>query len=220
MEHLDIWEVTIDVWEYGKFEKVENAEDKVIEGKVLNKHFCNYFSFGIDGEIGYEFDKRRTSTRLGNLAVYGAMGIKTGLQKVKNLGELVESMSEGLNETVFEGNKKGFMDYVPNPFSFNLDDLVQGVKKLSSFHNNQNLLALNINSYMAGVADIWKKAKENELIKSRLPISEPSHSDGKIEFVSFSDTGKIGLEKTFGKLELGFAERITQGEGPFIIKFR
>jgi hypothetical protein len=50
------------------------------------KHFCNYFSFGIDGEIGYKFDKHRTSTRLGNMAVYGMMGIKTGLQKVKNLG--------------------------------------------------------------------------------------------------------------------------------------
>ena len=28
-------------------------------GKVLCKHFVNCFSFGIDGEIGYEFDKRR-----------------------------------------------------------------------------------------------------------------------------------------------------------------
>lgn len=68
---------------------MENSEDVVIQGKILHKHFVNYFSFGVDGEIGYEFDKRRTSTRLGNLAVYGAMGIKTGLQKVKTLGELV-----------------------------------------------------------------------------------------------------------------------------------
>lgn len=69
-------------------------------GKVLTKHFVNYFSFGIDGEIGYEFDKRRTTSRLGNLAVYGAMGIMTGLQKVKNLGELVEKMSCG-DQTIF-----------------------------------------------------------------------------------------------------------------------
>jgi len=51
------------------------------------------------------------------------------------------------------------MDYVSNPFSFNFGDLVEGVKKINSFHNNQNLLALNINSYMGGVTDIWKKAK-------------------------------------------------------------
>lgn len=61
----------------------------------MNKHFCNYFSFGVDAEIGYEFDKHRTTTRLGNMAVYGMMGIKTGLQKLKNLGELVEIMTIG-----------------------------------------------------------------------------------------------------------------------------
>lgn len=38
--------------------------------------------------------------------------------------------------------------------------------------------------------------------------------------MSFSDTGKIGLEKTFGGLDIGFAERITQGSGPFFIKFK
>ncbi len=38
--------------------------------------------------------------------------------------------------------------------------------------------------------------------------------------MSFSDTGKIGLEKTFGNLDVGFAERIVQGPGPFRIKFR
>lgn len=72
------------------------------------------------------------------------------------------------------------MDYISNPFSFNFDDLVEGVKKVNSFHNNQNLLALNINSYMAGVIDIWKKAKENDHINMKEPVSEPSHSDGKI----------------------------------------
>ena len=77
---------------------------------------------------------------------------------------------------------------------------------MTSFQNNQNLLALNINSYMAGVSDIWKKAKVNELVKSKTPETEPSHSDGKIEFVSFMDTGSIGLEKVLGKsLEVGFS---------------
>jgi hypothetical protein len=71
---------------------VENSEDSTLPGKSLIKHFCNYFSFGVDGEIGYEFDKHRTSTRLGNMAMYGVMGIKAGLQKTKTLGEIVEIM--------------------------------------------------------------------------------------------------------------------------------
>jgi len=37
----------------GKFEKVQNAEDVILPEKSIKKHFCNYFSFGIDGEIGY-----------------------------------------------------------------------------------------------------------------------------------------------------------------------
>ena len=94
-ECLDIWQVEIGVNEHGRFEKVENGKDQVFGNKILLKHFVNYFSIGVDGEIGYEFDKRRTSTRIGNLAVYGAMGIKAGLTKVKNLGELIEVMYIG-----------------------------------------------------------------------------------------------------------------------------
>lgn len=88
-------------------------------------------------------------------------------------------MTYGEGEKVFEGNSKGLLDYMGNPFCFNFNDLVEGVKKINSFHNNQNLLALNINSYMAGVTDIWKKAKENEHIVNT-GSTEPSHSDGKI----------------------------------------
>ena len=42
--------------------------------KSIKKTFCNYFSFGIDGQIGYSFDKLRTTSKLANLAVYGAVG--------------------------------------------------------------------------------------------------------------------------------------------------
>ena len=61
------------------------------------KTFVNYFSFGVDGEIGYEFDKRRTDNRLGNMAVYGAMGVKSGLSDIKSVGELVQVMTMGSN---------------------------------------------------------------------------------------------------------------------------
>lgn len=47
--------------------------------------FCNYFSFGIDGKIGYSFDKHRTKTRLGNLAMYGCIGLVKTFTKTKNL---------------------------------------------------------------------------------------------------------------------------------------
>ena len=54
--------------------------------KIISKNFCNYFSFGIDGKVGYEFDKYRTKSRLGNLAVYGVMGIMSNFSKIKPIG--------------------------------------------------------------------------------------------------------------------------------------
>lgn len=45
----------------------------------------NYFSFGLDGKVGYSFDMHRTQSRLGNLTVYGALGFVKGITKTKNL---------------------------------------------------------------------------------------------------------------------------------------
>jgi hypothetical protein len=42
----------------------------------------------------------------------------------------------------------------------NWDDVMSNVKNALSLNNYQNIVALNINSYMAGVKDIWKKATE------------------------------------------------------------
>jgi hypothetical protein len=53
VEDLDVWEVEMVVAQSGRFEKVENSEEVQIGGKIIKKHFVNYFSFGIDAEIGY-----------------------------------------------------------------------------------------------------------------------------------------------------------------------
>lgn len=93
-ENLDIWMMEAEVQEYGKFERVENCETRALEGKRLSKHFCNYFSLGIDGKIGYSFDLHRTGSRLGNLAVYGAMGLVKSFTRTKTLGELAAEFRE------------------------------------------------------------------------------------------------------------------------------
>ena len=75
----------------GKFEKVADGLNSLIEGKKIQKTFVNYFSFGIDGKVGYSFDMHRASSRLGNLIVYGALGIVKGVTKTKTVDELIES---------------------------------------------------------------------------------------------------------------------------------
>ena len=54
------------------------------------------------------------------------------------------------------------------------------------------------------------------MIKAKIEAKEQSHQDGKIEFVSFLDSGALAMEKTVG----GFADKIVQGTGPFFIKFK
>lgn len=60
--------------------------------KNITKTFCNYFSFGIDGKIGYSFDKYRTKNRLGNYAVYGAVGAWNQISKNMTMDHLLEHM--------------------------------------------------------------------------------------------------------------------------------
>ena len=71
--------------DYGKFEKVSQAETTLLPEKTFTKHFCNYFSVGVDGKIGYSFDLHRTSSRLGNLVVYGMMGVVKSFTKTKTV---------------------------------------------------------------------------------------------------------------------------------------
>ena len=83
------------------------------------------------------------------------------------------------NEIVFEGDSKAMADFIPekpsNPFDINfkkigefMSGVKDGVDKKTSFHSNQNLLALNINSFMAGTADIWKKANERGIVQKKV----------------------------------------------------
>lgn len=61
-------------------------------GKKFSRSFCNYFSIGIDGKIGYAFDMHRTTSRWRNLLVYGTMGIIKAATKTKTISELVEKL--------------------------------------------------------------------------------------------------------------------------------
>ena len=67
---------------------------------------------------------------------------------------------------------------------------------------------------MAGVKDIWKNAKHPETRKDA-KFGNQSHSDGKIEVMSFGGVMSLGLEKQFG----GFSTKIFQGSGPFSFEF-
>lgn len=47
---------------------------------------------GIDGQIGYSFDKLRTTSKLANFAVYGAVGAFNDLLQPITVNELIEAI--------------------------------------------------------------------------------------------------------------------------------
>jgi len=70
---------------------------------------------------------------------------------------------------------------------------------------------------MGGTTDIWKNASEvlDKKNKKKQNHTQASTQDGKIEFVSFTSSFALGMEKMVS----GNSDRITQGRGPFIIDF-
>lgn len=43
----------------------------------------------MDGKVGYSFDMHRADSRIGNLAVYGGLGLVKSMTKTKTVDELV-----------------------------------------------------------------------------------------------------------------------------------
>lgn len=86
----------------------------------------------------------------------------------------------------------------------------RGSKELKDIEDNQNLLALNIDSYMGGIKGVWANSKLHGEQKPQ-DFTPQDHSDGKLEFVSFGGAFSMGFEKTSS----GNSERVYQGSGPF-----
>lgn len=63
--------------------------------------------------------------------------------------------------------------------------------------NPATLVCLNINSYAAGITDIWKNGKTPPefLQRNKLYSEKTSFSDGLLEFISFDSIAGIGSER-------------------------
>ena len=91
--------------------------------------------------------------------------------------------------------------------------------------NPVNLICQNINYYMGGTKDIWNNAKnkfalnikkENNDLLEKLKSSEQKLNDKKLEFLTYSSGFDLGLEK----IHSGYANKVYQGSGPFVITFK
>ena len=73
---------------------------------------------------------------------------------------------------------------------------------------------------MGGTKDIWRKSSSVGLESKDKMILDvdkvQDYNDQKLEFFTYSSGIKIGFEK----IKTGQADKIHQGAGPFIIKFK
>ena len=133
----------------------------------MTKHFCNYFSVGIDGKVGYSFDLHRTSSRIGNMMVYGVMGAVKSFTKTKTVGELTKQFKQNNLEIDFLPTANSKKAESTRQIATKRDSAIleRGSLTLEEIKQNENILFLNINSFMAGVTDIWKNAELPESLK-------------------------------------------------------
>lgn len=173
VEAFDVWEVHLKTFEKGYLTKVSSGQEKVVDDNKheLHKTFCNYLSMGIDGRIGYTFDKYRTKSRFLNLLVYGAIGVKKMFDREMLLEDLISRM-----EILEDGKEPLVVFDNDNPtFPYKIQ------------HGLESILALNIDSYMGGVQNIWRTQKVGVTnYVSEEPSTPVSSCDGKLEFVGWS----------------------------------
>ena len=139
--------ISLSLLQDGNFAKFKDGNDNLLPERTLKKTFCNYFSFGIDGKIGYSFDKYRTKNRYGNYAVYGAVGALNQITKNATIDELVKHLY-----ITIEPENPQYTDYGHS--IFNSKEIV------NKWHPLMNILALNIDSYTGGTSGIWKNGKQ------------------------------------------------------------
>ena len=115
------------------------------------------------------------------MMVYGVMGAVKSFTKTKTVGELTKQFKQNNLEIDFLPTGNSMKAESTRKLSTKRDSAIleRGSLTLQEIKQNENILFLNINSFMAGVTDIWKNAELPESLKGTKMV-EQSHQDGKI----------------------------------------
>jgi hypothetical protein len=60
--------------------------------KHLLKRFTNYFSFGMDARVGFDFNRHRTQKQLLNYILYFLIGCFNEFRSIENITDIVAKM--------------------------------------------------------------------------------------------------------------------------------
>lgn len=71
--------------EGGYISQSKNGEDIKIPNNPLFKQITNYFSFGMDARVGYDFDSRRSKFQFFNYALYCLIGCFNRFKSIQSV---------------------------------------------------------------------------------------------------------------------------------------
>ena len=66
--------------------------EKKIPDKPLFKQITNYFSFGMDARVGYDFDSHRSNFQFFNYALYCLIGCFNRFKSLPSVEKVVTNM--------------------------------------------------------------------------------------------------------------------------------
>ena len=248
---VDVWDMELkldekngEILENTKKGKIQKKDQDGNVIRLYKRTFINYLSLGYDARVGYNFDKNRTSSRIGNKCIYFWEGLKKNCCRTTiNITGFLESFTV-YSDPEQSINQPSFDTYDNNDDNENIDIKFMFKSKFALTEEEKNkkcivirgepcsIVCQNINLYMAGVKDIWKNGKENMSIKllngtkedekiyeekfKRMANQEQKLDDKQLEFFTFDSGMKTGLEKVIG----GLAKKIYHGRGPILMKFK
>ena len=248
---VDVWDMELkldekngEILENTKKGKIQKKDENGNIIRLYKRTFINYLSLGYDARVGYNFDKNRTSSRLGNKCIYFWEGLKKNCCRTTiNIAGFLESFTV-YSDPEQSINQPSFDTFDNNDDNENIDIKFMFKSKFALTEEEKNkkcivirgepcsIVCQNINLYMAGVKDIWKNGKENMSIKllngtkedekiyeekfKKMANQEQKLDDKQLEFFTFDSGMKTGLEKVIG----GLAKKIYHGRGPILMKFK
>ena len=196
---IDVWKMCLilDNFEGEILLNSKNGKKKLLDnnGQIIKNYqrtFINYLSLGYDARIGYNFDKKRTHSRIQNKCVYFCEGFKKmfcrktiTLQHFLDTFTVYDSPDNSINESTFfdEQNSNEIINTnihknLNSNINYNITEKIKfqfKSKYSSSIQNSSKNLVIkgdpcsiifqNIAMYMSGTKDIWGKAKNKTSLK-------------------------------------------------------